>query len=95
MAELANVYSNVLEEYAASGLPNLRLLPSSGGIFSGRFTQELPTMTAEALSKGSGAFNWIEQGRVLHADAIVLCIIEESKLEAYQHVVDPDGCFFD
>lgn len=52
--ELAQAYKNILLEFHYSGLPRLRLLPVSGGIFSGPFGPQLPELTAEALTLAFG-----------------------------------------
>lgn len=50
VGKLAVAYSNVFREFAVSKKPCLRLLPISGGIFSGPFAAVFPSMTSEAIS---------------------------------------------
>jgi hypothetical protein len=52
VAALANTYRNILAEFVSCGLPLLRLLPVSGGIFAGAFKDYMPTLTFEALQLG-------------------------------------------
>lgn len=80
---LSAVYCNVFREFANSGLPSLRLLPLSGGIFSGGYKEALVDMTVSALS---GAFLRLgERERLRMLDAsIELCIYLEIELDDYE-----------
>eukprot|EP00933_Yihiella_yeosuensis_P032082 TRINITY_DN25672_c0_g1_i1.p1 TRINITY_DN25672_c0_g1~~TRINITY_DN25672_c0_g1_i1.p1 ORF type:complete len:366 (+),score=73.87 TRINITY_DN25672_c0_g1_i1:41-1099(+) len=49
---LAKAYASVLSEFLRSGASYLRLLPISGGIFAGRFADDIPWMTFAALDEG-------------------------------------------
>jgi len=49
---LSTAYKNVLTEFVGCGMSALRLLPVSGGIFSGSFLSEMPELTFEALRNG-------------------------------------------
>merc|ERR1740123_270920 len=49
--ELAEAYKAIFCEFARSRLGGLRMLPISGGIFSGSFAPELPVLTVKALRK--------------------------------------------
>lgn len=49
---LSRAYAATLTEFIASGASSLRLLPISGGIFAGRFSEDMPWMTFAALDKG-------------------------------------------
>ena len=50
--KLAKTYKNIFTIAAQVGRHELRLLPVSGGIFSGKFRADMPGMTAEAIIKG-------------------------------------------
>lgn len=73
VCELAEAYKNVLLEFHHSGLPRLRLLPVSGGIFSGPFGPQLPELTAEALTSAFGALQPEARQALLEKD-LELCI---------------------
>mmetsp|Transcript_86129 Transcript_86129/g.156995 ORF Transcript_86129/g.156995 Transcript_86129/m.156995 type:complete len:480 (-) Transcript_86129:11-1450(-) len=83
VGELAKAYHGILREFASSGLPSLRLLPVSGGIFSGSFMAELPGMTAEALLQGFAALAPSQQHQVLLASSLEMCIFMEKELKDY------------
>lgn len=83
VAELAKAYQGILTEFVASGLANLRLLPVSGGIFSGPFSSELPGMTAEALQSGFLALTAEQQEQVKVADRLEMCIFMEKELKDF------------
>ena len=54
VARLSRAYSNILRQFATAGIADgavLRLLPVSGGIFSGEFQPRLPILTFQALRK--------------------------------------------
>eukprot|EP00930_Biecheleria_cincta_P052739 TRINITY_DN38000_c0_g1_i1.p1 TRINITY_DN38000_c0_g1~~TRINITY_DN38000_c0_g1_i1.p1 ORF type:complete len:277 (+),score=46.97 TRINITY_DN38000_c0_g1_i1:26-832(+) len=73
VCELAQAYRNILLEFHCSGLPRLRLLPVSGGIFSGPFGPQLPELTAEALTSAFGELHPEVRPAVLGKD-LELCI---------------------
>ena len=52
VAKLAETYKNIFTIAAQIGRHELRLLPVSGGIFSGKFNADMPSMTAEAIISG-------------------------------------------
>lgn len=81
--ELAQAYGNVLTQFLDSGLKKLRLLPISGGIFSGPFRQELPELTAEALQV---AYDTLEAEMKKHVDesTIEMCIFVDAELESFR-----------
>ncbi|CAJ1328466.1 unnamed protein product, partial [Effrenium voratum] len=68
--ELALAYSNTLREFCTSGLRKLRLLPISGGIFSGPFKDDLPELTVRALQ---AAFKQMPDAQMRHLQT---CSIE-------------------
>ena len=51
------------EQFAAGKQPLqcLRLLPMSGGIFSGKYYNKIPDMTLEALARGFGQLSAVQQ----------------------------------
>jgi len=81
--DLACAYRNVLSEFCLSGLPRLRLLPVSGGIFSGPFKDQLPYLTAEALESGYVQLSRAQQEQILMAD-IEMCIFMEREVPAFE-----------
>lgn len=80
---LTQAYANSLREFAASGLGRLRLLPLSGGKFSGRFAPEMPGMTVGALGAAFVQLDERQRSSVLAATSIELCIYKESEFSAY------------
>lgn len=84
---LLDSYRNVFREFALSQGNQLRLLPVSGGIFSGNFQSKLPQMTAVAMEKGyeSLATEHLEivgqtgKGR----KKIIVCIFNQVELPVY------------
>jgi O-acetyl-ADP-ribose deacetylase (regulator of RNase III) len=83
--ELAKAYTNILSEFAGSGLPTLRLLPVSGGIFSGPFSDRMPLLTAEALQKGIEDLPE-EIQKAVSDRHLQLCIFMEKELEEFEKV---------
>jgi len=55
LGKLAEAYGNVLKEYASCPASKLRILPISGGIFAGRFSEDIAWMTFAALQRGFAA----------------------------------------
>eukprot|EP00747_Dinoflagellata_sp_TGD_P208314 gnl/TRDRNA2_/TRDRNA2_81817_c0_seq2.p3 gnl/TRDRNA2_/TRDRNA2_81817_c0~~gnl/TRDRNA2_/TRDRNA2_81817_c0_seq2.p3 ORF type:complete len:131 (+),score=26.19 gnl/TRDRNA2_/TRDRNA2_81817_c0_seq2:402-794(+) len=88
VGDLAKVYRNILAEFAASDLPRLRLLPVSGGIFSGKFAPQLPAMTAEAIGLGFSRLEHAAKVQVLKASSLELCIFMESDFDAFSKAFD-------
>ena len=85
--DLAAADANVLREFAASGLSHLRLLPLSGGVFAGKFRDDLPAMTAEALGRSFTLLTNEQQRSVLSAQTLDLCIFFEKDLRDYTRAV--------
>merc|ERR1712139_458737 len=65
----------------------LRLLPVSGGIFSGEYGAEMPQITAEALRKGFTSLDGTSQAHVLGAESLELCIFMERDYGLYSEAV--------
>ena len=82
---LASAYSNVLREFAASGQRVLRLLPISGGIFTGAFIKEVPQLTREAWEKALDAMDGATRDRLVAQTEVHLCIFLEKE---YQDFLD-------
>ena len=88
---LSKAYRNVLLAYAAGGVPVLRLLPVSGGIYSGKLGNtpaKMATLTALALAAGFERLS-VEERQALTAmqgGQISMCIFLESEMEAFQAV---------
>jgi len=81
---LATAYLNLLAEFASSGCRCLRLLPISGGIFRGRYADEMPGMTIGALGAAFAHLQPRMQREVLKASCIELCIFMESEFEEFK-----------
>lgn len=73
---LSECYRNILAAFAGhAGLRCLRLLPVSGGIFSGSYAPEMPAITAEALANAFACLSDGVQRRLLHsATSVELCV---------------------
>lgn len=94
LAVLTHVYANVLRQFARSGLPRLRLLPVSGGIFAGKLRDAIPQLTFAALAQAVTELDDAELAHVLDAasaesfadggGALELCIFEETQLESFE-----------
>jgi len=95
---LARTYRNILSEFVGRALqeaeekglspPSLRLLPISGGIFSGAFLKDMPGITFEALQLGFDQLDPRQQRlllSVLHGSSskIGLCIFSEKELPLF------------
>lgn len=82
---LAGVYKNVLVQFAGSNAKKLRLLPISGGLFSGNFVPQLPRLTAEGLEHGFFQLTPLQQKKVRAADSIEMCVYEGNVLEEFEY----------
>jgi len=82
MDELAEAYFAMLHEFARSRLGGLRMLPISGGIFSGSFAPELPVLTAMALRK---AFDDLPKPvqHVVSVARLDMCIFMQSEYDSF------------
>lgn len=88
VARLSTAYCAALAEFATSGLPKLRLLPLSGGIFSGAFGPELPELTAVALRRGFELLSREQQRQVARAESLEMCIFMEQEFAGYQKALN-------
>ncbi|CAK0908928.1 unnamed protein product, partial [Prorocentrum cordatum] len=77
LQQLAGAYRASLTEFAASGLPALRLLPISGGTRAGPFGPRMPWLTADALKLGFARLP-AEQRRA------ELCVFAEADADAFR-----------
>jgi len=80
---LSQAYQAVLAEFAASRLSCLRMPPLSGGLFAGRFREEMPRLTWLALQLGFGRLTEEQQGQVLRARSLEMCIFFEQELQDF------------
>lgn len=74
---LQRVYRNIFKEFVLSGLKKLRLLPVSGGIFSGKFTKIIPELTFIAINKEFHKFDFSKK-------TIEMCIYNESDFDSFK-----------
>ena len=67
----------------------LRILPISSGIFSGRFKDVMPTLTAEALE---ASFSLIPQSYrralAMRTQALQMCVFDEREVAAYSAAIE-------
>jgi len=82
VAELAQAYGNVLNEFCASFLRELRLLPVSAGSFAGPFHSEMSGITADALRKAFDSLPSKKQVQV-RASHVEMCIFGGHGIAAY------------
>ena len=87
-------YSNVLSAWLKSGLPCLRLLPISGGIFAGQYTTVMPRLSCTALHNAVGAMSGVElttlRERLQTADGqrpVQLCVYNSLEFSAFQEAI--------
>eukprot|EP00438_Fugacium_kawagutii_P034089 Skav232049 [mRNA] locus=scaffold1641:7739:8554:+ [translate_table: standard] len=80
--KLAEAYRNVFREFVEHGLTKMRLLPISGGIFSGAFKPELPEMTARAVQTALDELSEAERQHINNS-RIEMCIFMESEFEEF------------
>lgn len=82
---LTQSYTNVFEAFISSPTRTLRLLPISGGIFSGTHMKQLPLLTKEAILC---AFKRLsnEAKSTLQDANVDLCIFDEKELGQYKAV---------
>lgn len=85
--ELAQAYCNILAEFYVSGMPRLRMLPVSGGIFSGPFRDELPALTAVALERAFKRLGGAERA-FLAAAKIEMCIFVGEQVAAFKRAFE-------
>eukprot|EP00438_Fugacium_kawagutii_P013646 Skav213119 [mRNA] locus=scaffold107:84580:85413:+ [translate_table: standard] len=90
--KLAVAYRNVFEEFckvsAQHGLKNMWLLPISGGIFSGRFKENLPEITVRAVQ---AAYEQLgkDKKQYIMGSSIEMCIFMESEFNMFASAFKP------
>jgi len=89
--ELSEAYAAVLREFFSSGLRRLRLLPISGGIFSGFFADELPQLTAEALEAGFGKLDAEKQQWLRKEAQVEMCVFLDFELDGFTEAFGATG----
>mmetsp|Transcript_84710 Transcript_84710/g.229901 ORF Transcript_84710/g.229901 Transcript_84710/m.229901 type:complete len:306 (+) Transcript_84710:60-977(+) len=82
---LASTYCNILREFLDSGLPNLRLLPVSGGILVGQYQKQMPELTIAALRRGFLMLP-VRQQAIIVGRHVDLCIFLEAELGEFEAV---------
>eukprot|EP00438_Fugacium_kawagutii_P001946 Skav224093 [mRNA] locus=scaffold4565:35966:37942:- [translate_table: standard] len=84
--KLALAYGNVFEEFCnvgmEQGLKRMRLLPISGGLFSGPFKQDLPMMTARAVQAAYERLSEDKKQHIIDCD-VEMCIFMESEFDVF------------
>lgn len=86
LAALTMVYQNVLTQFARSGLPALRLLPVSGGIFSGKLRNVMPALTFFALRDAAARLDEAHAAAIAEKagnGGVEMCIFEEVQLPLF------------
>eukprot|EP00969_Alexandrium_andersonii_P004962 215365-Alexandrium_andersonii.AAC.1 len=78
--QLEEVYTAIFQELRTSGLKRLRLLPISGGIFSGHLATQIPSITFKAMM---GAYEKLDQSvqTFLRSVSIELCVYRRDQVE--------------
>ena len=87
MGALAKAYCNVFKEFNCSGLKRLRLLPISGGTFSGRFQSQVPALIAEAIQAAYRSLP-IPVQATLKAATFEMCIYDEDEYQSYTNAFE-------
>mmetsp|Transcript_22584 Transcript_22584/g.42561 ORF Transcript_22584/g.42561 Transcript_22584/m.42561 type:complete len:315 (+) Transcript_22584:65-1009(+) len=95
MELLTETYLNVLKEFCRNNsgrLRTLRLLPISGGIFSGKFKEQMPSLTAWALK---GAMDLLEPAEMQMLETskteLEMCIYMDTEAQDYQNACNQAG----
>ena len=94
MSRLVVAYGNVLRAWLSSGLPLLRLLPISGGVFAGSYASSMPQLSVEAIrhalaSLSTEDVNTLREriDRVGGAPPIQLCIYLTDQVESFTEAI--------
>jgi O-acetyl-ADP-ribose deacetylase (regulator of RNase III) len=103
VAALAHVYAAVLRLAASQPRELLRLVPISSGIYAGDWAEQMPLITAQALTAGFNLVSGEDEpptdnadGRVSQKDElppfrqrrVELCLFDPSEAEAYRQALD-------
>lgn len=95
LSMLTIVYTNIFRQFIRSRVQSLRLLPVSGGIYSGNFHQKMPLLTFMAIIQAvkklkkreyKDLVDKITQAHDHGRYAIEMCIFEENQLRDFQKV---------
>lgn len=81
---LARAYRNIFAQFIDSNLPELRLLPVSGGIFSGSFKDQMPVLTMLAITEGFYQLSPSQQSAILDRKKLYLCIFMDAEFGKFQ-----------
>jgi O-acetyl-ADP-ribose deacetylase (regulator of RNase III) len=85
--ELSRAYRNVLHEFVISEGDTLRMLPISGGVFSGPLYNQMPPLTQQALSMAFEQLHQFDREYILRdAKSIELCIFMNREWDMYNKV---------
>ena len=87
MGALAKAYCKVFKEFNCSGPKRFRLLPISGGTFSGRFQSELPALIAVAIHAANRSLPMPVQA-TLKAATFEMCIYDEDEYQSYTNAFE-------
>lgn len=90
VAILGETYCSILREFVDSGLPVLRLLPVSGGIFAGTYIQRMPELTTAALQLGLAKLS-AEKRALLMGRHVELCIFAEAEYADFDATFQSPG----
>mmetsp|Transcript_144810 Transcript_144810/g.464137 ORF Transcript_144810/g.464137 Transcript_144810/m.464137 type:complete len:304 (+) Transcript_144810:68-979(+) len=82
--KLTLAYWHVFQVFAVSPDSELRLLPISGGIFSGRYASDMPSLTRQAMKSGYSRLS-VEEKHELASRRIELCIWGTEEFQSYVH----------
>mmetsp|Transcript_83715 Transcript_83715/g.132676 ORF Transcript_83715/g.132676 Transcript_83715/m.132676 type:complete len:224 (-) Transcript_83715:52-723(-) len=81
--KLTLAYGNVFEEFCGDkSLRKMRLLPISGGIFSGPFKDDLPEITAKAVQAAYDALTAEKKEHIMQS-SIEMCIFMEPEFKLF------------
>jgi len=84
---LAQAYANTFSEVGICAAKRIRLLPVSGGIFAGRFADDIPWMTIAALDKGFTSLPADTQEsltQLFSENKLEVCVFGADSLPAYE-----------
>jgi len=92
--ELATAYLNVFTEFCKSKLKVLRLLPISGGIFSGPFKPRIATLSANAIVVAYERLDE-DQKRHMQQSKKQMCIFDGREVDEFQQAFRAGGILVD
>ena len=83
---LAGAYANVLREVADAGAPVARLLPVSGGVFSGHWALDMHHLTFAALALAYDGLDAATRAKLDGVD-VLMCIFVEAEHAQYSRAL--------